>query len=98
MSDSEKTLPLEYVPVPTAPIIYFDFVPTYGTLGGMIQIELAARVLQPLQDGSVGTPTIEIGHLRCNPTAAKFLKDALEGALKMLEQPQAPPPAVGKLN
>ncbi len=96
MADSK--LPPEYVPVPTAPTVYFDFVPTYGVLSGIIQIELATRALQPLQDGSVGTPTIETGRLRCNPVAAKFLKDALEAALKMLEQPQAPPPATGKLN
>ena len=96
MPDSK--LPPEYVAVPTAPIIYFDFVPTYGVLGGVVQIELAARTLQPLQDGNVGIPTIETGRLRCNPMAAKFLQDALEAALQMLEQPQAPPPAVGKLN
>jgi hypothetical protein len=95
---AEKKLPPEYVAVPTAPVVYFDLVPTYGTLGGVVQIELATRVLQPLQDGSVGTPTIETAHLRCNPIAAKFLKDALEAALKMLEEPHVPPVAVGKLN
>jgi hypothetical protein len=94
---NSKLVP-EYVSVPTAPIIYFDFVPTYGTIAGIVQIELAARALQPLQDGSVDTPTIETGRLRCNSTTAKFLNDALEAALKTLEQPQASPPAVGKLN
>jgi hypothetical protein len=99
MSDpTEKRLATEYVIVPTVPIIYFDFAPTYGTLGGIIQIELAVRTLQPLQDGGVNMASVETARLRCGPIAARFLKDALEGALKMLEQPQMSPVAVGKLN
>ncbi len=98
MSDAERKLPPEYVSVPTAPVVYFDFAPAYGTMGGIIQVELAMRGLAPLQDGGVDTPTIETGRLRCNPIAAKYLKDALEAALKMSEQPQASPVAAGRLN
>jgi hypothetical protein len=82
----QKTLPPEYIAVPTAPIIYFDFAPAYGVMGGVVQIELASRAWVPFQDGSVGMPTIETCRLRCNPVAAKNLKDALEAALKLLEQ------------
>jgi hypothetical protein len=67
-----------------------------GIVAGIVQIELAARALQPLQDGRVDTPMIETGRLRCSPTAAKFLKDSLEAALKMLEQPISAIPGNGK--
>jgi hypothetical protein len=93
-----RKLAAGYVPVPTAPIIYFDFVPTYGVLSGAIQVELAARTMAPLENGRVSTNKVETGRLRCSPTAAKSLRDALDAALRMLEQPQQPPMATGTLN
>jgi hypothetical protein len=93
-----RKLAVGYVSVPTAPIIYFDFVPTYGVLGGAVQLELAARTMAPLENGGVSTNKVETGRLRCSPTAAKSLRDALDAALRMLEQPQQPPMATGTLN
>jgi len=81
----QRRLPSGYVAVPSAPIIYFDFAPAYGVMAGVVQIELASRAWVPFQDGSVGMPTIETCRLRCNPVAARNLKHALEGALKLLE-------------
>jgi hypothetical protein len=78
-------------------LIYFDFVPTHGILAGAVQIELAARTMAPSQSGGVISETIEVGRLRCSPTGAKFLRDALDAALKMLENPQADVSS-GKLN
>jgi hypothetical protein len=102
MTDAPDSLSNElaagYKSVSTAPFVYFDFVPTFGTLGGAVQIELAARTLTPLQNGGVGLETVETARLRCTPAAAKFLRDALDGALKMLEQPQSVPASIGKLN
>ena len=100
MTDTPSTsnsLPLGYKTVSTCPLIYFDFVPTHGIMGGAVQIELAARTLAPSQAGGVISETIEVGRLRCSPTAAKFLRDALDAALKMLENPQAEVSS-GKLN
>jgi hypothetical protein len=93
-----KRLAAGYLPVPTVPIIYFDFAPTFGHLGGNIQIELAARIVLPLEDGTIDNPMIETGRLRCSKTAAVSLKNALEQALKMLDEPQTPPVGRGTLN
>ena len=88
-----------YVNCEAAPVIYFDFVPAHGVIGGAIQIELAGRTLMPMPDGSVSIEVLCTGRLRCSPIAAGFLRDALEAALKMLEQPQEQPAvASGKLN
>ena len=94
---SSNLLPLGYKTVTTCPLIYFDFVPTHGILAGAVQIELAARTMAPSQAGGVISETIEVGRLRCSPTAAKFLRDALDATLKMLENPQAEVSS-GKLN
>ena len=42
-----------YEDLTTAPFIYFDVVPVHGTMGGCLQIELAARVLTPAPGGEV---------------------------------------------
>jgi hypothetical protein len=93
-----KKLPAGYIGVSTAPVIFFDFAPTHGVFGGVVQVELAARALLPLVGGGVDMKVIEVARLRCTPTAAKFLKEALAAALNMLEKPQATPPEVGNLN
>jgi hypothetical protein len=90
---SEKSLLPGYVPVPTAPIINFDVVPASGCLAGMIQIELAGRVLLPLTEGRLDAHLIEVGRLRCSPHAAKLLKEALETVLTKIEIPQPHPMA-----
>jgi hypothetical protein len=73
--------------VDNAEFLYFDLAPTFGVLNGSIQIELASRIMTP-QDGSVDVEFLVTKHLRCTPTAAKSLKEALEKALQMLDQPQ----------
>jgi hypothetical protein len=83
----------------SAPFIYFDIAPTYGIFNGAIQIELASRLLAPNPDGAVEVKFLATGRLRCSPVAAGLLRDAIEAALKMLEQPQqGPAAATGKLN
>jgi hypothetical protein len=71
-----------------SPFIYFDFAPTFGVLGGAVQIELAARVLVPGRT-EVGVEFVATAHLRCSPAAALDLRNALDQALDML---QGPPP------
>ncbi len=87
-----------YENVDTAPFIYFDISPAHGIMGGTIQIELASRILNAVSDGSVEIKFITSGRLRCSPTAALNLRNAIDAALKMLEEPQHAPAATTKLN
>ena len=50
---AEKNELIVYENVDTAPFVYFDLTPTHGILGGAIQIELAARILNAVPDGGV---------------------------------------------
>jgi hypothetical protein len=77
-----------YVDDSTAQFVYFDMAPTFGVFGGAIQIELASRILIPLPDGGVNIKFVATTRLRCSPAAAGHLRDALNAALKLLEQPQ----------
>jgi hypothetical protein len=77
-----------YVDDGKAEFVYFDIAPTFGVFAGAIQIELASRVLIPLPDGGVDIKFLATARLRCSPAAAGNLRDAINAALKMLEQPQ----------
>jgi hypothetical protein len=68
----------------TAPILYFDGVPTYGIFAGNLEIDLAARVLVPKSDGNIGGDMICVAHLRCSRQAATMLRDTLNNVLEML--------------
>jgi hypothetical protein len=82
-----------------APIIYFDVVPALGTMNGAIQIELASRTLAPLPDNQAQVTFMTTGRLRCSPAAATALREAIDKALKMLQQPQeAVTVSTGRLN
>lgn len=72
----------------TAPLVYFDIVGAYGTMNGSIEIELATRILIPKPDGSTEVKFISSGRLRCTQNAAVNLRNGLDAALKMVEQPQ----------
>ena len=72
-----------------APLVYFDIVAAYGAMHGAIEIELATRILVPKPDGATEVKFLSSGRLRCSPAAATNLRNALDAALKMLEQPQA---------
>jgi hypothetical protein len=81
-----------------APVLYFDIVSAYGTMHGIIEAELATRVLLPKTDGTTDVKFLSSGRLRCSPTAALQLRNALDAALKMLEQPQANSVATSTMN
>jgi len=65
-----------YEDLDTAPFIYFDIVPVHGTMGGCLQIEVAARVLTPVAGGEVAVKFLTTGRLRCTRAAAAHLRDA----------------------
>ena len=71
----------------TAPFIYFDLIGAFGTMAGAVQVELAGRVLTPVPDGGVAIAFMTTARLRCSPAAAQNLREALDKALQMLEQP-----------
>ena len=72
-----------------APLVYFDIVGAYGTMNGSVESELATRILIPKTDGSTEVKFISSGRLRCSQNAAVNLRNGLDAALKMLEQPAA---------
>jgi hypothetical protein len=65
-----------------AQFIYFDGPATFGTSGGVIQIELAANTIMP-EGAGTRTDVVITAHLRCSPGAARALKDAIDRALEM---------------
>ena len=67
-------------------------------MSGAIEIELATRILIPRTDGSTEVKFISSGRLRCTPTAATNLRNSLDSALRLLEQPQPNPTATARLN
>ena len=66
-----------------SPFIYFDGAPAMGAQSGLVEIELAARVVMPRADGSVTCDMVCVAHLRCSANAAANLRDALDRALTM---------------
>jgi len=72
----------------TAPVIFFDVAPAFGTVNGAIMIELAAPVVIPQPDGSVQFEMHCVAKLRCAPAALGSLKQAIDQLLTM----QAAPP------
>jgi hypothetical protein len=91
LADHTTTKPSDLVYEDTgglAPLVYFDIVGAYGTMNGSVELELATRILVPRSDGTTEVKFISSGRLRCSPNAALNLRNGLDAALKMLEQPQ----------
>jgi hypothetical protein len=92
MSDPESskknvsTTVSEYANSSTAPFIYFDAVACHGALHGVVEIELVARIIIPIPDGSVDLAFVPTGRLRCSPAAAESLRQSIEIAVKMAQQ------------
>jgi hypothetical protein len=81
-----------------ASLVYFDIVAAYGVMHGAVEVELATRILVPKTDGATEVKFLSSGRLRCSATAAANLRNALDAALKMLEQPQANAVATTTMN
>jgi len=63
---TEKTEIPAYENINEAPVIYFDIAPAHGIMGGIIQIELASRILNAMPDESVEVKFITTGRIRCS--------------------------------
>jgi hypothetical protein len=105
MADPRRSAPPPTVKdAHSAPFIYFDLAPSFGVMAGAIEIELVARILIPGLDPQPTAEVVATAHLRCSPTAAASLRDALDKALELFKQLQeqagaaAATAAAGKLN
>ena len=84
-------------PPRAAALVYFDIVGAYGIMHGTVEIELATRILVPTPNGLTDVKFLSSGRLRCSPTAAANLRNALDAALKMLEAAAAATRSGGRL-
>lgn len=91
---------LAYAESADTPFVYFDGVGCHGSSHGIVEIELAARIMSPTSDGGVQVQFVPTGRLRCSLAAAASLRNSIDASLKMAEQPQQqqPPAATSKLN
>lgn len=71
--------------IATAPMIYFDNVPTFGAMNGVVELDLAARVLVPQDNGGPKNELACVGHLRCSILSVALLRDVIDQALAMAE-------------
>ena len=72
-----------------APFIYFEEVPTFGHMSGIIRITLdAIRIYPGDAPNSVKTDRVLVAHLRTNLIGARMLRDALDKALLMANPPE----------
>lgn len=81
----EKKITSPYADFGSGPFIYFDGAPAFGVLNGVVQIELAARVIKPVEGGGTTVSFLGVGHLRCSPAAAIEVRNAINQALQMLD-------------
>lgn len=73
----------------TAPFIYFEEVPTFGHMAGIIRITLdAIRIYPGEEPNTVKTDRVLVAHLRTNLLGAQMLRDALDKALLMANPPE----------
>ena len=67
-----------------APFIYFEEVPTFGHMNGIIRLTLdAIRIYPGAAPNTVKTDRVLVAHLRTNLLGARMLRDALDAALLM---------------
>ena len=102
MAKKSGSFPVIHSP-DTSPFIYFDLAIAHGTIGGVVQIELASRTLVPVKDGSTKLEFVVTGRLRCSATAIHSLRQAIDKAFELLRQAQGQPgqgtaTSGGKLN
>lgn len=72
------------------PIIFFELAPSFGHIAGIIDVCLATTRAKPGVDGSVTREATVVANLRCSAIGARELRDALNGALLMLEPVEKP--------
>lgn len=98
MSDTGKAhilIGADLIPVAAdhGPIITFEIAPNFGHVLGLIDVSLViSRAVQSASGGPT-REAVQVANLRCTATGAASLRDALNGALLMLqpvENPEGP--------
>ena len=84
-----------------APIIYCDGIVAAGSLGGIVQLELAANLLIPTELDNNRPPKRRVlvtGHIRCSAQAALAIRDTIDKLLRVPAEPviKAAAPAKAK--
>ena len=65
-----------------APMIYFENVPTFGHMEGVIRITLTAdRIYLGKPNDAIGVDRVVVAHLRSSRASAIKLRDAIDSAL-----------------
>jgi hypothetical protein len=77
------------LPTSHVPFVYFDGVVSHGANHGVIQLELAAKIVVPDPTEKTGarTQVVVTAHVRCSPDAAADLKRAIDSALSLAKRP-----------
>ena len=70
----------------SAPILFFDEVPTLGFGGGIGRLTLTALVQEVGPDGQLHTRKVAVAHLRGSGTAFHLLREAI-GKMELLAAP-----------
>ena len=69
--------------IASAPMVYFDQCPTLGVMNNIVELDLAARVLNADAEGVVSSAMVCVAHLRCSIESVVSLRTAIDKALKM---------------
>ena len=77
------------LPTLHVPFVYFDGVVSHGANHGVIQLELAAKIVvpDPTEKAGARTQVVVTAHVRCSPDAAADLKRAIDSALALAKRP-----------
>lgn len=88
--------PADFTPVEgviEAPIIYYEICPTIGNHHGVINVLLAAGLVEPSPNDEIKSRVKAVAHLRMSVAGAVNLRDSIDKALLI-----GAPVAEGKAN
>lgn len=89
MADPEQSLPSDIQGVSTAPVIYFEIIPTFGNNNGVVNMMLAAGIALPAGQGlNTVTKPLAVAHLRFSVATALHLRETLDKALLLGSETQ----------
>jgi hypothetical protein len=87
---SNKSQPPLLKNAAAAPFVYFDLVPAFGVVNGVVELELAAQMVVPTADGNAHAETVCTVHLRGSIAAMEGLSNAIDKAMDMVRAAAAP--------
>ena len=82
-TQSNKSQPPPLKNAAAAPFVYFDLVPAFGVVNGVVELELAAQMVVPTADGNAHAETVCTVHLRGSFAAMESLSGAIDKSLDM---------------